>query len=208
MLIGVRLQKEVIQVSILHNQTILDLKREISMMKNISDPFPYWLTYHGLVLLDDMMVSEIGFLEGTELLCAESLTSSIVIPTAKGNEVWRVNLQPSMIPGSAAGQVLINPSTASLSGKVPPGLVSTLNRGWLTTITAGIFTLDLNTILSCAGMMWSFWTLSNTISRELNSFKENKTFSDIARSMVNGSIEGMLENMTTIKKLFLSAKLN
>jgi hypothetical protein len=208
MLIGVRLQKEVIQVSILHNQTILDLKREISMMKNIPDPFPYWLTYHGLVLLDDMMVSEIGFLEGTELLCAESLTSSIVIPTAKGNEVWRVNLQPSMIPGSAAGQVLINPSTASRSGKVSPGLVSTLNRGWLTTITAGIFTLDLNTILSCAGMMWSFWTLSNTISRELNSFKENKTFSDIARSMVNGSIEGMLENMTTIKKLFLSAKLN
>lgn len=199
MLVAVRVHKDVVQLSAEHFHTVLELKRQLQEKHNLPTPFPFWVTYHGLVLLDDMMISEIGYLEGTELLCTETLTSSVVIPTAKGSEVWRVTLHPSSTSGAATGALLPPP--------VPPSYPAPVQRGgFLSSLRINGPTLDFNTLISCAGMMWSFWLLSETISREVGSFKENKTFADIAKSMVNGSIEGMLENISTIKKL-LSTKL-
>lgn len=202
MLIAVRIKHEVLNVSVEENQTVLELKRTMIELKSMMESFPYWLTYHGLVLLDDTMISEIGYLNGTELLCVETLTTSVVIPTSKGNEVWKVALQPSKSSGSSSGEVLAPPSRNNSS----ENNILSKKEGFFSSIRFNGPMIDFNTIISCAGMMWSFWLLSDTISREVSSFKENKSFSDIAKSMVNGSIEGMLENISTIKKL-LSTKL-
>lgn len=193
MIVQVAISKEVLSIDIDEDSSVAELKRRVLEIKKLPNdaPFPYWVLYQGLVLTNDTTLGEVGILPASYIICSETLLSSVVVPTSKGSQVWKVSLKPSSNSSDITGDLVGNSNRSGHSKRTHD----------IRPYRLTFFGIDLSLLINSAGTLLSFWYLSTTLSHELSSFKEGKSFSDIAKSIVNGSIEGMLENLSTIKKL-------